>query len=411
MNPIAMISACIAFISLILGIYILYMAPQRLLHKLSLLMMILISYWNFIAIVVNTTEDKETVIFSVKMASISLLVIPVILHLVMLIVKSNRKIMIPVLSICYLGFIFFIYRNFNLNLLYKDFIKIDGYWNFIKNDAGLIKVLYISSLLFIFLFAMILLINWYRKTNFIREKKQAKVLFSAMGLFILILTLDFVVYGQFSNRDYGISSLYIFIWPAGIGISVIKYGFLSFSPLLYVHDLFENIEEYVLVLDYNKKIILANSNAKKVISSDIENMDLMKFISRDVEITGNMDRLFKGSINNFTSNMIWINDDKSGLAIHARFSIVRDRYNDRIGVLFIGREMKGVREFSSEYKITGRELDVIRSITTGLSNRQAAERLNITEKTIETHMQHIYAKLDIKNKVELINILKKYDMA
>ena len=37
-----------------------------------------------------------------------------------------------------------------------------------------------------------------------------------------------------------------------------------------------------------------------------------------------------------------------------------------------------------------------------MSNRGLAERLSISGNTIETHLRHIYAKLDVRNRQELL---------
>ena len=43
--------------------------------------------------------------------------------------------------------------------------------------------------------------------------------------------------------------------------------------------------------------------------------------------------------------------------------------------------------------LTEREIEVLRLITRGLSNRQMAQELNVSEKTIGTHIMHIYEKI------------------
>ncbi|MFH0977458.1 MAG: LuxR C-terminal-related transcriptional regulator [Spirochaetota bacterium] len=411
MNSFALITASFTTITLIISIYILYLNPKKFLHILFFSMMILISFWNFVAIRVLIAENKETIMFWYRVASPSLLFVPITLHIVMLIVNLNKKLRMVLASIIYLCYLFFIYQHFNFNLIYKDFVQTGGVWSFIRVDACFVSVLYTFSFFVILFFAMLLLINRYRKITFLREKKQALVLFSSIGLLFIILLVDFISSRFFPDIDFGISAHYIFIWPIGIGIAIVKYGFLTYSTKLFADDVFENIEESVLVLDCNKKIIIANSNAKKMISENITGSELSKYILEYNEINEKIDNLLKGQINYFKENITSKKDDKSKLIIQARFSVIKDKYNDRIGVLIIGQELKGLKEFATEYKISGREWEVIRSVTTGLSNREIAEKLDITETTIKSHIMHIYDKLDIKNKVELINILKRYGLA
>ncbi|HWQ30210.1 MAG TPA: LuxR C-terminal-related transcriptional regulator [Negativicutes bacterium] len=51
--------------------------------------------------------------------------------------------------------------------------------------------------------------------------------------------------------------------------------------------------------------------------------------------------------------------------------------------------------------LTLRELEISRLITKGLSNRQIAEQLYISRRTVDAHVQHILSKLDIKTRAQI----------
>jgi predicted ATPase/DNA-binding CsgD family transcriptional regulator len=51
--------------------------------------------------------------------------------------------------------------------------------------------------------------------------------------------------------------------------------------------------------------------------------------------------------------------------------------------------------------LTRRELDVAALVARGLTNRQAAEQLLVSQRTIETHLEHIFAKLGVQTRAEL----------
>ncbi|GHG08541.1 hypothetical protein GCM10017667_45610 [Streptomyces filamentosus] len=48
--------------------------------------------------------------------------------------------------------------------------------------------------------------------------------------------------------------------------------------------------------------------------------------------------------------------------------------------------------------LSPRELEVLAELTTGRTNRQIAERLHVTPRTVGTHIEHILAKLDLPNR-------------
>jgi DNA-binding CsgD family transcriptional regulator len=52
--------------------------------------------------------------------------------------------------------------------------------------------------------------------------------------------------------------------------------------------------------------------------------------------------------------------------------------------------------------LTPAELDVIRVVVAGCTNREAAALLFLSPHTISSHLRHAYAKLGINSRVELV---------
>ena len=51
-------------------------------------------------------------------------------------------------------------------------------------------------------------------------------------------------------------------------------------------------------------------------------------------------------------------------------------------------------------ELTPREMDVLRLVAQGLTNRRIAERLAINERTVKYHVSTILAKLEVGNRTE-----------
>jgi DNA-binding NarL/FixJ family response regulator len=51
-------------------------------------------------------------------------------------------------------------------------------------------------------------------------------------------------------------------------------------------------------------------------------------------------------------------------------------------------------------QLTSREVDVLRLVTAGMTNREIASRLGISSRTIDAHLRSIYGKLGVASRSE-----------
>jgi DNA-binding NarL/FixJ family response regulator len=62
----------------------------------------------------------------------------------------------------------------------------------------------------------------------------------------------------------------------------------------------------------------------------------------------------------------------------------------------------GIREEPATRPLTAREIEILRLIAKGLSNNEAAGVLSLSRSTVRTHLEHIYEKLEVNNRVEAV---------
>jgi DNA-binding CsgD family transcriptional regulator/PAS domain-containing protein len=62
--------------------------------------------------------------------------------------------------------------------------------------------------------------------------------------------------------------------------------------------------------------------------------------------------------------------------------------------------------FARLYKLTGGELRVLLALAQGLGAKEAADMLGISEPTVRTHLQHIFAKTDTLRQADLLRLLQ-----
>ncbi len=63
-------------------------------------------------------------------------------------------------------------------------------------------------------------------------------------------------------------------------------------------------------------------------------------------------------------------------------------------------------DFIKDFSITKREQEIIIELLNGKSNKELAEALFVSEKTIETHLANIYRKVGVRNRLELFSRLQ-----
>ncbi len=62
--------------------------------------------------------------------------------------------------------------------------------------------------------------------------------------------------------------------------------------------------------------------------------------------------------------------------------------------------------FQTKYNITRREKEIIKLIKTGYSNSEISDKMLISVSTVEKHIYNIYQKLNVKNRIQLINLIQ-----
>jgi len=61
---------------------------------------------------------------------------------------------------------------------------------------------------------------------------------------------------------------------------------------------------------------------------------------------------------------------------------------------------RSVDELPRTNPLTDRELQVLRLVAKGLSNREVSEQLGVSARTVETHLSHVYRKLGASSRTE-----------
>jgi NarL family two-component system response regulator LiaR len=63
-----------------------------------------------------------------------------------------------------------------------------------------------------------------------------------------------------------------------------------------------------------------------------------------------------------------------------------------------------------ELGITKRELEILSLIASGLSNREIAEKLFVSENTVKTHSSRLFDKMNVKRRTQAVQIGKEFGL-
>jgi DNA-binding NarL/FixJ family response regulator len=78
----------------------------------------------------------------------------------------------------------------------------------------------------------------------------------------------------------------------------------------------------------------------------------------------------------------------------------------------VGRIGRSLRQPPPEEdSLTPREREIVQAVVRGLRNREIADHLHITEGTVKIHLHHVYEKLRVKGRVELVLLAQERGLA
>ena len=98
-----------------------------------------------------------------------------------------------------------------------------------------------------------------------------------------------------------------------------------------------------------------------------------------------------------------INAGSLFFAYHKTFITVLDGEDDGMSDR---RNLKDrINDVCEQYKLTPRERELMELIYAGMSNKEIAETLFLSESTVKTHIYNIFRKLEVKNRVGVICII------
>jgi len=82
-------------------------------------------------------------------------------------------------------------------------------------------------------------------------------------------------------------------------------------------------------------------------------------------------------------------------------------FSDEIQTLLKANQ-KSNTSSNTDIHLTERELEILNLVTEGLNNREIGEQLYVSTSTVKFHIQSIFSKLNVNNRIELVTLAFRY---
>ncbi|MCD6121918.1 MAG: PAS domain-containing protein [Spirochaetales bacterium] len=398
------------FLILFGGVYVLILDTREKTYRLFFLMALLIAIWSLIAFLAFIAESEEVLWRRFKIGMVpTILLIPTILYFV--ISLTGGYIDLWAIVLIYAVSIPLHYVNWNSILFFDRAIREGFTWRLHPDFGSPWMYYWLAYYNCIIGASLHLLCKWKKKIHSYREKREANTIFILLSIFVFIgIISDYVVLPLLNLPLLG--PVYFIVFLAGTYYAIMKFRFFSITPMTVDRNILQNIDIIIILLDETGKIILINKKAE--VSLGIQ--DISKYLNEDIDnffkgtarLKVGISRLLKRRRVKFSC---FLKSTSNGVSktINVSVSPVRDR-NDVLGILLVGNEVLGVRDFIEEYHISMREWETIQYLLLGMSNKRIARFMKISERTVKAHINHIYTKLGIASRVRLLNILRRFNI-
>ncbi|CEP82387.1 response regulator transcription factor [Paraclostridium sordellii] len=197
---------------------------------------------------------------------------------------------------------------------------------------------------------------------------------------VLVISKSFIVREAiglfFSSRfeDYKVKSLKDLSEAHNISLSNVEFVFIdidqgSTDSIGYIKEIFQNIKIMIFNKDRNREIFI---------------------------------ECFRNGINSYLIDI----PEKDEL-MHIVSTVIKGKKYYDLELLEDVLDIKKESSFESIDLLTDRENEVLDKVSIGLTNKEIANQLYVSEHTIKKHITNILAKLDMRNRRDLI-IYTKY---
>ncbi len=392
------------------GLYVFTRYMRSRSHFLFFMICLSLSLLNMFFIPAYASATREGILFWTEFASVCVNFFYAFNLHFYIELNVKRKLNALVTALLYLPGLFIIIFFALRPLSVLDYVMYQGSWKMVPAFGSIYfyaasgyALLYCSA-------TLVMILLFIRRASCMKEHKQGVWLLFNFGFSTALGAAAMWVIPFFNYNIPNIGPLYHLLYTAGLIYSVFKFKMMELKPAIVAEEIIAHIDDMVLLLAPDLKITFANVKAESLLAA--ENSPLTgRIFSVLAEETASLNRCFQDireKVKNNVSMSLSIGSRTGPVMANTYISPVRDKFGDIIGFLVIIKENRGRAEFQRNFRITGREMEIVDLTVSGLSSREIGGRLNISDRTVQSHQEHIYQKLGVAGKVELISMVHEY---
>ena len=370
MNPAITISLLSAILNICLGFYILIINPRKNVNRIFFIFTLSVITYNIGEFFVRTAASPETALIPGVIAYSVLWISPGTgLHWSYIFprittLKKYESIFKYLIIFVYI-FGFFLYLFF-INTVSIGDVKLTefGYRLVASKSTSFFIEWYIlicGSII------TVLAYKYFRGKLYSYEKNQLRIIWFGLVLVILIAVFTNLLPPMFNVEIFPMSSFFTFIFVLFTTYAIVKYRFLSPIPEIIADKILETINDIVIVLDKNKKIISVNKAATNLLGYDLKELKDSS-IDRFVH-SSEIDKIINGKLSHDLSldttiekngteefEAVFKNKDGKLIPMGVSASVVRETDKNINGLILVARDLTKIKKSLKEKEILLKEI-------------------------------------------------------
>jgi DNA-binding CsgD family transcriptional regulator len=261
------------------------------------------------------------------------------------------------------------------------------------------EIEYKETIVFTVSFLLLIICNTVLEFNVLTKAISTEIFQDAFFFFCLLLALTtpLNIHKERVVKNKEIKSKIVIL------ISLILFVFLLSGTILGYKEIAQSVVTFFLYLSIIYSLILVAKTKPALLVLHREKLE--KKLTRNILI---FFVLFV-SVGLLNEYLKYLPDSLFDGSILISFIFITIAFNKLIDDFRRLSLFASYKRFSPDklsfYNITSRESEVINFLIKGISYKEIAAKLFISLPTVKTHVSNIYQKMNIKNKVELINLI------